>query len=55
MSEHSKVTPGVRCMLIVTGWALILCSVLLLAFGVSLPKLFLALASIVLLIVFYRL
>ena len=54
MKRQSRIDPGVRCMLIFSGWVLLAACAALLVFGVSPVKLALLLLSLVLLIFFYR-
>lgn len=55
MKRQSRIDPGVRCMLIFSGWILLAAGAVLLVFGVSPAKLALLLLSLALLIFFYRL
>lgn len=55
MKQRPPVNPGVCCMLKFGGWALVLSSMFLLLFGISLFKLLLVFISACLLTLFYRL
>lgn len=55
MKQRPPINPGVCCMLKLGGWALVLSSLLLLLFGISLFKLLLVFSSVCLLILSYRL
>ena len=55
MKRQSRIDPGVRCMLIFSGWMFLAAGAVLLVFGVSPAKLALLLLSLALLIFFYRL